>query len=93
MTRDVYRLYRAFQLVQPASHWKDPIKAVVPRDKLVAEGLTIEDVRAAVSYYTTTEPHVFETVHGFFVEAAGYRAGGHMAKCQTGLNDSKGHNV
>ena len=46
------QLCEAFQTVQPASDWKDPIKAWIPSDRYA---VTI----AAVQFYTATTPRMF----------------------------------
>lgn len=72
-------LNRAFNLVRPASNWKDPIEAVIPVNQK-------EIVAAAIEFYTATKP-VFSPFlidryaskpvpEGFVrVVAAGYRRG------------------
>lgn len=69
------QMTKAFNLVQPATHWKDPIAAIVPYEKLFSAGVTIEDIRQAVVHFTATTARITE--HGGYIEvrAAGYRAG------------------
>jgi hypothetical protein len=72
------RMQKAFNLVAPASHWKDRIDATVRVRDLDAAGLRIDDVREAVVHFTATVPTI--THHRFVpnaykVDAAGYRAG------------------
>ena len=68
-----------------AATWRDPIAAIVPRSRLAAAGVTIEDVVAAITHYTATEATVteerigvvgnrdFRGEPGYLVIAAGYR--------------------
>ncbi len=68
--------------------WRDEIAALVLDSDLVAAGVTTDDIREAVAYYTATEAtitterigglshvHFLEAVPGYFVRAKGYRAG------------------
>lgn len=59
-----------FRLVQPASHWKDRIDAVLP------SGISLDQVRDAVVHFTGTVPSFTDLGNGTTrVTAAGYRAG------------------
>ena len=69
------RLTKAFNLVQPATHWKDQIDAFVPMEALHRDGLTLHDLSEAVIHFTATVPTIKEGRTGFFVKADGYRAG------------------
>ncbi len=77
---------RAFALVSPeawgAADWKGPVSAVLHPDDLLALDVTIEQVSAAVAYYTATEATVRAcplfadpSVNAYIVKAAGYRMG------------------
>ena len=62
-------LTEAFKLVQPETHWKDPIDKVVPSQTdlaLIAE---------AVIHFTATVPTFEPVPGGYRVRAAGYLAG------------------
>ena len=68
--------------------WRDTICALVLEEELRAAGLTIEDVKDSVTYYTATDATVLaydiggragETFNppapGYLVQSVGYRAG------------------
>jgi hypothetical protein len=77
------RMTRAFDLVHPAGHWKNPVHAEVTSGQLEEAGLTIEQVAEAVVHFTGTQatlkmlyPHPNQ--HGvtfYLVTAPGYYAG------------------
>jgi len=70
------RLTRAFNLVKPATHWKDRIDAVVDTATLVAIGSDMSELREAVIHFTATTPTMRHIAGGLIrVEADGYRAG------------------
>lgn len=78
-------MFRAFALVDPTSwgmrDWKEPVSAVVHPDDLAAAGVTLEQVKDAVAFYTATEATVREAktavpgVTAYIVTAIGYRNG------------------
>lgn len=65
--------------------WRDPISALITDTELDEAGVTIEQVKEAIVFFTATAPRVRrETIArttvgrsgpGYFVEAAGYRNG------------------
>lgn len=93
----------AFVLVNPAERamslaeagypgvsasWRDPIAAVITDEELESRGITIQDVRDSVEFYTATEATItreqikstplvsyLEPISGYLVIAKGYRAG------------------
>lgn len=83
------KMHAAFDLVKSKSDWKKPIAKVVAGFELAAAGVTIEDVKEAVAFFTATEADVVPTTvlahhkdgmvcfeaPAFLVNAAGYRAG------------------
>lgn len=63
------QLRTAMTAVEPASHWKDPIRRWIGNDDLAVTS-------AAVAFFTATEVRVVERTAGqILVEADGYRAG------------------
>lgn len=68
-------MHRAFKLVEPATHWKAPIDAVVTWEALVEADVTIDRVAEAVSYFTGTPATVAHDPAGYHVTAPGYWAG------------------
>jgi hypothetical protein len=76
---------KAFALVKPeGSDWKGPIARLVLQSELDAANISIDRVKAAIEFFTATEATVeynekCNTMRGngpgYFVEAAGYRAG------------------
>lgn len=75
------RMARAFKLVEPATHWKDPIDACFTPRQLIENAVTLNDVYESVIHFTGTVPTitlVFPAVKdspGYSVKAIGYRAG------------------
>jgi len=75
------RMTTAWSLVAPLRHWKDPVVGLVTKQMLATLGLTIEDVKEAVSFYTATEATVMECLvapgyqPGYRVTADGYFMG------------------
>jgi hypothetical protein len=75
-------LRAVFSLVEPKSHWKDPISASVPLDEVEkatgSQQLSPEAaaamIREAVIFYTATPPRIIGNTL-LYVQAAGYRAG------------------
>jgi hypothetical protein len=72
---DEAKMKRAFELVQPATHWKDPINAYVKVEDMERAGVEITDIRDAVEFYTATEATFARNGAGYTVKAAGYYAG------------------
>lgn len=75
------KMTKAFKLVEPPSHWKNPIDAVVTTEQLREAGLTIGDVAEAVAHFTGT-PATIEQAPSwvsleplYHVTAIGYFAG------------------
>lgn len=76
------KLETAFQLVQPATHWKDPIDARVGTDTMSVANLRLVDIVESIEFHTATLPRV--SVLGFdpkgkgliySFKADGYRRG------------------
>lgn len=75
----------AFALVDPSSRpgadWKARIAALVTDTQLAAAGVTIDQVNAAIEFYTATKPTTTREKiaptgePGYLVLADGYRAG------------------
>lgn len=72
---DEKKLKAAFKLVQNKTDWKAPIDAYVKVEDLDELGLTLTDIRDAVVFYTATELTLARQGAGYYVRAAGYRAG------------------
>ncbi len=65
---------RAFAVVEPEGHWKDPIDATVTMAEIDAVGGTMA-VRDAVVHFTATCPSFEYGVGNVRVKADGYRNG------------------
>lgn len=70
------RMTRAFKLVEPAGHWKNPIHKVVTNKALFDAGVILPDVMDAVEYFTGTKATytAMGPLEGL-VTAPGYYAG------------------
>ncbi len=73
-------LRTAFELVENPCDWRAPIAKFVTIETLGHAGVTIEDVKEAVAFYTATEATVefspfAKAGAGYVVTAKGYRAG------------------
>ena len=82
------RMEKAFALVTPekfgAKDWRCSINAWVTQEELVSAGVTIDDVREAVLFYTATPAYISghlisfgqpEKGAGYIIRALGYRKG------------------
>jgi len=75
---DQILMSRAFDLVSPAiwgaADWRAPVLAVLTDADLTAAGVTLEQVTAAVEFFTATKATVV-TTNAHIIRAEGYRAG------------------
>ena len=69
------KMTKAFALVQPKTHWKDPIDTFVSDVALGAIG--VDAIREAVIHFTGTVPSITRSPsdQGYYVRALGYRTG------------------
>ena len=67
------KMTKAFALVQPKTHWKDPIDAFV--SDVSVESMGIDAVRESVIHFTGTVPSITRAQSGYHIKALGYRAG------------------
>lgn len=70
------KMAAAFDIVEPAGDWRDPIFAATSHAACAAAGLTLADVLESVEYFTATVAEVTEDDFGLVtVSAVGYRNG------------------
>lgn len=67
-------LERAFEAVQPKSHWKDPIDATLTDAELETAG-GWDAVHQGVIHFTATVPTRTRGIGNWRIQAAGYWAG------------------
>jgi hypothetical protein len=76
------RMQKAFNLVAPKEHWKNPVRCEVTSNQLEEAGLTIQQVCESVVYFTGTQAlarlitkNPITGTEFFMVTAPGYYAG------------------
>lgn len=70
------KMVAAFEIIEPAGDWRDPILSATSHAALHAAGVTLEDVLESVQYFTATVANVIEDDFGLVtVSADGYRNG------------------
>ena len=70
------KMVAAFDLIEPAGDWRDPIFAAISHAACAAAGVTLADVVESVEYFTATVAKVTEDDFGLVtVTADGYRNG------------------
>lgn len=69
------QLDRAFKLVRPERHWKDPIRRIIPAEAAMEHGVTYRAIRYAIQFYTGSVAEVTPLPDGrAHVQAIGYYA-------------------
>lgn len=70
------KMVAAFDIVEPAGDWRDPIFSTTSHAECAAAGVTLADVLEAVEYFTATVAKVAEDDFGLVtISAVGYRNG------------------